>query len=73
MSDRTHTPTARKPDYNVGAMDIRTDIKNGRIGVAWLNANGTISLILDNFITLTQDGNLRITLFPTERNKGTQS
>lgn len=56
---------ARKPDYRVGALNKRTNAK-GRVGGAWLNPNGTISMVLDPFIVLTQEGNndLLITLFP---------
>ena len=55
----------RKPDYKVSALNKRTECK-GPIGAAWINDDKTISVILDEFISLTQDGHLLITLFPAE-------
>lgn len=55
----------RKPEYQVKALDKNTG-KKASIGGAWLNKDGTIAVILDNFINLHQTGNLLITLFPSK-------
>ena len=63
----------RKPDYKVSALNKRTECK-GPIGAAWINDDKTISVILDEFISLSQDGHLLITLFPVElKNKKKKS
>ncbi len=54
---------SRKPDYRVKALDKGTDV-GGAVGAAWVNPDKTITVILDNFVSLHQDGNLLITLFP---------
>ena len=52
-----------KPHYRVAALDKKTDDK-APIGAAWVNADGTISVILNPFVTIRADKNLLITLFP---------
>jgi hypothetical protein len=56
---------ALKPDYNVSAKFKNTDFK-GRIGGAWKNDDGTISVRLNAFITLKATEDLIITLFPAD-------
>lgn len=56
---------SRKPDYDVGALNKRTDIK-GKVGAAWINDNGTITIILDPFVVLTGGSEMVITLFPSK-------
>lgn len=58
---------SRKPDYTLGAMNKTTDEKNHSAGGAWLNENGTISITLDPFITLTASKSLVLTLFPRDK------
>jgi hypothetical protein len=58
-------PHHRPPDYQVSAWNHATDLK-GRIGVAWLNASGRISLHLDPFVVIQGSQDLQITLFPNE-------
>jgi len=55
----------RKPDYRVGALDKETDAKSN-VGAAWLNEDGTISLILDAFIVIHGGKARLITLFPNK-------
>lgn len=59
----------RKPNYNVGALNKRTDEKNS-VGVGWANDNGSISIRLDPFITLTSSPDLVITLFIKDKDNG---
>ena len=56
---------SRKPDYVVKALNKHTDEKN-KVGAAWLNKDGSVSVVLDPFITLTASKSLVITIFPIE-------
>lgn len=62
----------RKPDYVVKAMQQFVtgtsevaDMK-GKVGAAWINSDGSISIDLNAFVVLTAHPDLHITLFPTE-------
>lgn len=59
----------RKPDYNVHAMDKGTEEKS-RIGAAWGNPDGSISIKLNPFIALTSHPDLVIMLFLNDRDSG---
>ena len=52
----------RKPDYRVRVLDKVRGLK-GTVGAAWVNDDGTVTVILNNFVKLEQDGHLLITLF----------
>jgi hypothetical protein len=55
---------SRTPDYDVRAMSKSLDDK-ASIGVAWTNKDGSIGLVLNPFVTLSNVGrDLVITLFP---------
>lgn len=55
----------RKPDYDVSALN-KDNERKGKIGAAWANPDGTISIVLNTFIVLdTGRDNLLITMFPT--------
>lgn len=56
---------SRKPDYRAKALNKNTNLK-GSVGAGWLNEDKTITVVLDNFVTLKQDGDLVITLFPVK-------
>lgn len=58
----------RKPDYNVHAMDKRTNAK-ARIGGAWVNPNGSISIVLNHFVVLEGNIDLVVTMFPNDRDE----
>lgn len=60
------------PDYRIAAMNKVTDLK-GRVGAAWKNNDGSISLVLDAFITLTSSKDLVITMFPDNKPKNNPS
>lgn len=57
---------SRKPDYDMSAMNKETDEK-ARVGAAWANEDGTISVVLSPFIKLEVSKNLVITLFPVKK------
>lgn len=58
----------RQPDFHVHAMDKRTDEK-ARVGAAWQNENGSISVVLNPFTVLASTPNLVITMFVNDRKK----
>lgn len=56
---------ARKPEYRAKAT-TRPSVepkRAGVIGAGWKNEDGSISVVLDPFVTLTGADNLIITLF----------
>lgn len=55
---------ARQPDYILKALNKETDEKSGRIGVAWMNTNGSLTLSIDMMVTLASNPNVVLTLFP---------
>lgn len=57
----TRTPT--KPTHTIKVMDRATKKKGGRVGSAWLNKDGSISISLDTGITLSWNDGLMITAF----------
>lgn len=63
------TKQPRRPDFRVTALDRKTEHK-GEIGVAWLEADGSISVRL-NFLTVidmrTQD--LIIKMWPNDKKR----
>jgi hypothetical protein len=60
---------SRKPDYVLKVMNKGTGQKSGRIGGAWANGDGSISLIMDFPNTVQNDpsGLLVYTLFPNNQ------
>jgi hypothetical protein len=54
---------SKKPDYRVGCLDKQTDAK-GNIGAAWINDDGTISIVIDAFVVIRGGKQTLITLFP---------
>lgn len=58
--------TKRKPDYWVKAMNKDTNEKR-KIGAAWVNSDGSISVDIDAFTVLQSSPSLVVTLFPIDR------
>jgi hypothetical protein len=64
---------ARKPDFWVKAMDKRVlgKVSSAKVGAAWKNSDGSISIDLNPFTTLEtvsrSPKDLVITLFPVDR------
>lgn len=56
----------RKPDYWLKAMDKDTNEK-GKIGAAWINRDGSISIDIDAFTVLQSKPSLVLTLFKIDR------
>jgi hypothetical protein len=59
---------SRTPDYVVKAVDKESGRKM-RVGAAWLNDNGTISIDLDVFVVLEGSRRPTINLFPWEESE----
>lgn len=59
--------TGRSPDLYLKAMNKATGQKSGRLGVAWTNDDGSLSLALDMCVTLTSDPDVVYTLFPNDQ------
>jgi hypothetical protein len=59
---------SHKPDYRVGALNKATDAKSN-IGAAWINKDGSIAVVLDDFVVLNGGKQLLITLFPNKSEK----
>lgn len=51
-SGRQKKTVGRKPDYRIAALNKVTDEKQARIGAAWVNPDGSISLVFDPFVTV---------------------
>jgi len=60
---------SRKPDYNIGLLNKKTDAKNQSCGAAWANPDGTITIFLDAFIVLHGGRDTMMTLFPRQVEK----
>lgn len=56
----------RKPDYWVKAMNKETNEKR-KIGAAWKNQDGSVSIDIDSFTVIASSPHLVITLFPIDR------
>ena len=56
----------RKPDFWVKAMNKATNEKR-KIGAAWTNQDGSVSIDMDAFTVLHSSPDLVITLFPIDR------
>ncbi len=52
----------RRPDFNLSALDKTTEVR-GKVGAAWKNDDGTISIRLDPFVVLSGSSNLELRLF----------
>lgn len=57
--------TGRRPDFNLAVLNKRTGQKNSKVGAAWVNADGSISVKTDYPFSLDHDPDVIYTLFPT--------
>lgn len=69
MSNRT----PRRPDFRVLATTRPGVIpkRAGVIGAGWQNQNGTVSIKLEPFVTISGADDLIITVFPKDREEPT--
>ena len=59
--------TSRKPDFILKALNKKTDERSGRLGVAWANKDGSVTLVFDPFARLENTAGWLFTLFPNDR------
>lgn len=57
---------SRKPDFWLKAMNKATNEKR-KVGAAWRNPDGSVSIDLDAFTVLASHPDLVLTLFPITR------
>lgn len=53
----------RQPDYELSMLDKATE-QRGRVGAAWKNKDGRISIVLNPCVVLHSSGNMILNLFP---------
>lgn len=53
----------RTPDYDFRALNKKTDEKT-RVGAAWKNEDGSITVVLNRFVVLPTEPEWLFTLFP---------
>jgi hypothetical protein len=58
----------RTPHYHFHAMDKERDEKS-RVGAAWKNDDGSITIKLDNFVHLIGNRDLVLRLFPNDKQR----
>lgn len=58
----------RKPDYKLMAKDATID-KWIKVGAAWVNENGSVSIDLDPFVVLRGQDHLSLALYPNDDKK----
>lgn len=57
---------SRSPDYILKAMDKVTDAKSGKLGCAWVNDDGSLTVVFDPGTSISYNPNLVIKLFPND-------
>ena len=55
------------PDYILKSLNRVTEERSARIGCAWKNPDGSLTLVLDTHITLAASRDMLLTLFPNDR------
>lgn len=58
----------RAPDMILRALNKATE-ETDKVGAAWVNSNGTVSIRLDPFVVLQSRPELVLTLFPNDGGK----
>jgi hypothetical protein len=69
MSGDGNFEVGRTPDYTLSALNKSNEHK-GKIGVAWNNSDGSITIKLNPFVVISAVQGLVINLFPYEGFKG---
>ena len=57
---------SRTPDWNVNVLNKDTEVR-GKVGAAWNNPDGSISIVLNPCVVITETPDLVIRLFPREK------
>lgn len=61
---------SRVPDFVLKGLNKQTDQRSGRLGAAWKNQDGSVSLVIDPWVKLEHSDAWVFTLFPYERPGG---
>lgn len=71
MNERRRKPSGPPPDYQLSAKSKETG-RSMKVGAAWIQADGRISIQLDPYVTLSgeRSADMLLSLFPTEQNQG---
>lgn len=56
--------SGRKPDYRLSVVEGENNYT--RVGAAWINESGTISIILDPYVVLPNRPELKLMLVPRD-------
>lgn len=72
MADKTAfttgpKPAARKPDYYIRAKPRTYEGLGGKVGVAWINDDKSITIKLETCTALLGNDDLLIRMFPAEK------
>ncbi len=72
MADKTAfttgpKPAARKPDYYIRAKPRTYEGLGGKVGVAWINDDKSITIRLETCTALLGNDDLLIRMFPAEK------
>lgn len=62
---------SRKPDYNFRALNKATE-ERGRLGAAWNNQDGSITVVIDPFVVVPTGKQFLLTLFPYKAERETR-
>jgi hypothetical protein len=58
-----------KPTHRLKFLNKVTE-ERGEVGDGWLNPDGSVSIVLNPFVTLTQSKDIDLRLFPVTERKG---
>jgi hypothetical protein len=58
---------SRTPDYILKVMDKVTDAKSGKLGVAWVNEDGSLTIQVDPGVAISYTSTQVVKLFPNDR------
>lgn len=64
-------PSGKQPDYDLVILR-KSDQKKGKIGAAWKNEDGSISIVLNPLVQVTETSDLNIRLFTRTPYQGRQ-
>lgn len=57
----------RTPDYRLKILNKKYDTKCNDAGAAWINKNGSISIVINPGVFLKEDKDLEMRLFPIKK------
>ena len=64
---------ATTPDYRIGVLNKDTEERASNVGAGWLNADGSISVVINPYVVLPTGKQYVITMFPEKPKRATAS